>query len=436
MTQMDSTTTPLKTERSQSLLDRAVQRIPGGVNSPVRAFRSVGRNPLFIARASGAHLIDEDGNDFIDFVGSWGPLILGHAHPRVVEAIRDAATRGSSYGAPTAAEVELAELVTGAVPSMEMIRFVNSGTEATMSAIRLARAATGRDRIIKFDGCYHGHADMLLAKAGSGVATLGLPDSAGVPAAAVEQTIVVPYNDLDAVRQAFAQTASPIAAIIVEPVAGNMGVVPPAPGFLEGLRLIATEHGAILIFDEVITGFRVSWGGAQEPYGVTPDLTCLGKIIGGGLPVGAYGGRADLMSLVAPLGPMYQAGTLSGNPLAMAAGIATLTTLREIDPYRDLAERTAAFCRDAHSIAVAAGVATTTNRVGSMFTTFFTDGPVTDYASARGADTKRYASFFGSMLENGIYLAPSQFEAAFLSVAHTDADLSRALDAIRQAIGA
>jgi glutamate-1-semialdehyde 2,1-aminomutase len=424
-----------ETTNSRRYLERAARLIPGGVNSPVRAFQAVGGEPLFIERAEGARLWDVDGNSYIDYVGSWGPLILGHAHPQVVGAIAKAASRGSSYGAPTVAEVELAEMIAGALPSIEMVRFVSSGTEATMSAIRLARAFTARDRIVKFDGCYHGHADMLLARAGSGVATLGLPDSAGVPRAAVETTLIAPYNDAGTVEQLFARYPQEIAAVIVEPIAGNMGVVPPARGFLESLRQLSSQHGALLIFDEVITGFRVHWGGAQTLYGIAPDLTCLGKIIGGGLPVGAYGGRRDVMTMVAPLGPVYQAGTLSGNPVAMAAGLATLGILRDSQPYGMLEFRSAALCEGLLEVARRAGIAATINRVGSMFTTFFTGTEVSDYASARGSDAAKFARYFRRMLAEGIYLAPSQFEAGFLSIAHTDQDLERTIAAARRSLG-
>jgi glutamate-1-semialdehyde 2,1-aminomutase len=423
----------LQTDTSRRLFERARSFFPGGVNSPVRAFKAVGGNPLFIDRAEGSRLYDADGNAYIDYVGSWGPLILGHAHPAVVNAIREAAGRGSTYGASTAAEVELAELITAAMPSIEMLRFVSSGTEATMSAIRLARAFTGRDRILKFEGCYHGHADMLLAKAGSGIVTLGLPDSAGVPVAAVANTVVVPFNDMAAVEAAL--RANRIAAIIVEPIAGNIGVVPPASGFLSGLRQLATDHGTLLIFDEVITGFRAGYGGAQKLYGIRPDLTCLGKIIGGGLPVGAYGGRRAIMSLIAPTGPVYQAGTLSGNPLAMAAGIATLRLLRDMDPYADLDRRTAWLCEQLSEAARRAFVPATMNRIGSMFTLFFTGNSVTDYATARTADASAYARFFHGMLARGIYLAPSQFEAGFVSTAHSDQDLEQTAAAARQVLG-
>lgn len=425
----------LKTLNSQQLFARAQQLMPGGVNSPVRAWRSVGGDPLFISRGAGARVWDADENEFLDFVGSWGPLILGHAHPRVVAAIQDAATRGTSYGAPTELEIELAQRVTQAVPSVEMIRFVNSGTEATMSAIRLARAFTRRDLILKFDGGYHGHADFLLAKAGSGLATFSLPDSAGVPASVAATTLVAPYNNLDAVREIFQTHANSIAAIIVEPVAGNMGVVAPAPEFLQGLRELTQQHGALLIFDEVITGFRVAYGGAQALYNVKPDLTCFGKIIGGGLPVGAYGGRREIMEWVAPLGPMYQAGTLSGNPLAMAAGIAALDALAQMsDAYARLESLAAYLERGLQDAARSAQIPMTLNRVGSMLTAFFTDKVVTDYPSAKTADTNCYARYFHAMLERGIYLAPSQFEAAFVSLAHTEQDIQQTIECAREAL--
>jgi glutamate-1-semialdehyde 2,1-aminomutase len=421
---------------SQRLLDAAVRVIPGGVNSPVRAFRAVGGVPLFIARGEGSRLWDVDGRSYVDFVGSWGPLILGHAAPAVVEAVTEAARRGTSYGAPTALEVELASAVTTAYPSMEMVRLVSSGTEATMSAIRLARGATGRDLLVKFDGCYHGHADSLLVKAGSGGATFGIPDSKGVPAALAELTLTVAFNDLDAVRDLFARRGDRIAAVIVEPVAGNMGVVPPASGFLEGLRTITRAHGALLIFDEVITGFRVAYGGAQELYGVRPDLTCLGKIIGGGLPVGAYGGGRGVMSEVSPLGGVYQAGTLSGNPLAVAAGLAAIRALTDRRAYERLEMLGARLEQGLRDGARKAGVALTVNRVGSMLTAFFGEGPVGDYAAARRCDTARYARFFQAMLARGVYLAPSQFEAAFVSLAHSEADLDLAARAAAEAFAA
>jgi glutamate-1-semialdehyde 2,1-aminomutase len=421
---------------SSNLFGRATRVIPGGVNSPVRAFRGVGGEPFFVDRAEGSRLTDVDGREYIDFVGSWGPLILGHAAPAVVEAVTEAARRGTSYGAPTAGEVDLAERITRAFPSMELVRLVSSGTEAAMSAIRVARGFTGRDVIVKFEGGYHGHADSLLVKAGSGGATFGVPDSAGVPAALAQLTATLAYNDLDAARDLFRAEGDRIAAIIVEPVAGNMGVVPPAPGFLEGLREVTTRHGALLIFDEVITGFRIAYGGAQERFGIRADLTCLGKIIGGGLPVGAYGGRRDVMERVAPLGPVYQAGTLSGNPLAVAAGTAALRALETPGTY-DRLERLAAELE--HGLRVAAEkarVPVTINRVGSMLTGFFTPGPVRDWPSAKTADTKRYARFFHAMLERGVYLAPSQFEAAFVSLAHSPQDIDAAGRAAADALAA
>ncbi len=413
------------TQTSHQLFKVAQDIFPGGVNSPVRAWTSVGGEPRFIARGTGGKVFDADGNEYLDYVGSWGPLILGHAHPRVVAAIQDAAARGTSYGAPCELEVALGKRILHAIPSIEMLRFVSSGTEATMSSIRLARAFTRRAKIVKFDGGYHGHADFLLAKAGSGVATLGLPDSAGVPASIAATTLVAPYNNLDSVAQLFEMHRDEIAAVIVEPVAGNMGVVPPREGFLAGLREITRAHNALLIFDEVITGFRIAWGGAQSLYNVQPDLTCLGKIIGGGLPVGAYGGRREMMQLVAPLGPVYQAGTLSGNPLAMAAGIATLDVLAEtFNAYAQLDARGAQLERGLRDAARAAKIPITINRVGSMLTAFFTDQPITDYSTAKRSDTKRYGKFFHGMLEHGVYLAPSQFEAAFVSLAHTEAEVA------------
>ena len=422
--------------RSESLYRTAQRVIPAGVNSPVRAFRGVGGTPFFVERAEGARITDVDGKSYIDFLGSWGPLILGHAAPAVVEAVAEAARRGTSYGAPTGGEVEMAELIARAMPSVEMLRLVSSGTEAAMSAIRLARGFTGRDVIVKFDGCYHGHADSLLVKAGSGGATFGVPDSLGVPPALAALTVALPFNDLEAVRRTFAARGADIAAVIVEPVAGNMGVVPPAPGFLAGLSELAARHGALLIFDEVITGFRVAPGGAQSLYGVTPDLTCLGKIIGGGLPVGAYGGRRDIMERVAPLGGVYQAGTLSGNPLAVAAGLATLRALGDGEVYARLEALGAQLEGGLRDAAARAGVPVTVNRVGSMLTAFFAEGPVTDYASARRADTARYARYFHAMLDRGVFLAPSQFEAAFVSLAHAPADIDSAVEAAREAVAA
>ncbi|MBX6771790.1 MAG: glutamate-1-semialdehyde 2,1-aminomutase [Chloroflexi bacterium] len=426
----------MRTDRSRDLYAEACRYLAGGVDSPVRAFRAVGQHPLFISRGQGSRIYDVDGNEFIDYVASWGPLILGHAHPRVVAALSEAITRGTSFGAPTELETHLARLVVEAFPSIERVRFVNSGTEATMSALRLARGFTGREKIVKFDGCYHGHADGLLVKAGSGALTLGTPDSAGVPAGAAANTISAPYNDLETLERIFTAHRGTIAAVIVEPVAGNMGVVPPRPGFLEGLRELTRADGALLIFDEVITGFRVAYGGMQELTGIRADLTCLGKIIGGGLPVGAYGGRADVMALLAPDGPVYQAGTLSGNPLAMTAGIATLTELRQPGVYETLERRAAVLADGLAAAARDAGVPIVGTRVGSMFTTFFTDQPVVDYTSARRSDTRRYARFFHAMLEQGIYLAPSQFEAGFLSLAHSDEDVERTIAAARVAFHA
>ena len=415
---------------SETLFAKAQQIIPGGVNSPVRACRSVGCDPLFIDRAAGSKMTSVDGREYIDYVMSWGPMLLGHAHPEVARAIHEAVDRGASYGAPCPGEVALAEAVVAAVPGIEMVRMVNSGTEATMSAVRLARGVTGRSRIVKFTGCYHGHADAFLAAAGSGLATLCIPGTPGVPAETVRHTLLAPYNDLAAVRALFA-AHDDIAAVIVEPVAGNMGLVPPAPGFLEGLRAITAEHGALLIFDEVITGFRLAYGGAQSVYGIDPDLTCLGKIIGGGLPVGAYGGKRRYMERISPCGDVYQAGTLSGNPLAMAAGLATLSLLENAD-YAGLAARTEAFAAELAAILRGKGAPVTLTRVASMFTLFFCDGPVTDFASAKQGDTARYAAFFTQMREAGIMLAPSAFECAFLSFAHTDDDLARTLDAARR----
>jgi glutamate-1-semialdehyde 2,1-aminomutase len=412
--------------KSTALLERARQVIPGGVNSPVRSFRSVGGGPLFIRKGEGCRLIDEDGNSFIDYIGSWGPLILGHRPKCVIEAIEAVLEIGTSFGAPTEREIVLAEAIRDAYPTMEMVRLVNSGTEAAMSALRVARGYTGRDLAIKFEGCYHGHVDSLLVKAGSGLATLGLSDSAGVPAAFAATTISLPYNDLAAVEAAFANHAGKIACVMIEPVAGNMGCVPPAPGFLEGLRKICTREGALLIFDEVMCGFRVAYGGAQERYGVQADMTALGKIIGGGLPIAAYGGRADVMNYIAPVGPIYQAGTLSGNPLAVSAGLAMLKYLKEHpEVYETLERRTAALCSDELP-----GV--TVNRVGSMFTFFFTNEPVTDWESAKKCDTARFGEFFRHMLERGVYLAPSQFEAGFVGLAHEDADIEATREAARQ----
>jgi glutamate-1-semialdehyde 2,1-aminomutase len=423
----------MKREKSVRLLEAAKKVIPGGVNSPVRAFRAVGGAPPFIARGEGAYLWDADGNRYVDYVLSWGPLILGHAHPSVVEALSEAAARGTSFGAPTALEIELAELVAEMVPGVEMVRFVNSGTEATMSALRLARAYTGRDKIVKFEGCYHGHGDALLVQAGSGVATLGLPDSPGVPRGATQDTLTAPFNDLAAVEALFARFPGEIAAIIVEPVAGNMGVVPPVEGFLPGLRRLTEDHGTLLVFDEVMTGFRVALGGAQALYGIEPDLTTLGKVIGGGLPVGAYAGKRAIMETVAPAGPMYQAGTLSGNPLAMTAGLITLRELAKPGIFDRLVAQTARLCQGIGQAAQEAGVPIYQTRVGTMFCTFFTGESVTDYSSAKTSDTAAFGRFFQAMLEAGIYLAPSQFEAGFTSTAHTPDVVDATLEAARRA---
>jgi glutamate-1-semialdehyde 2,1-aminomutase len=419
----------MKTTKSQQLFAEAQRYIPGGVNSPVRAFKSVGGQPLFIAKAKGAHLWDADGNRFIDYVHSWGPMILGHAPGPVIKAIQRAATRGTSYGAPTELEVRLAKMISSAVPSMEQVRLVSSGTEAVMSAIRLARGYTKRDKILKFDGCYHGHSDYLLAKAGSGMATLGLPDSPGVPADFAKLTLIADYNDIRTVKGIVEAQAHELACIIVEPVAGNMGVVPPSPEFLPALRELTRAHGILLIFDEVITGFRVHYGGAQTLFGVTPDLTCLGKIIGGGLPVGAYGGKREIMQMIAPAGPVYQAGTLSGNPLAVTAGIETLKALKRSSVYKKLETRSAALADGLGKVARQADIPFAQTRVGSMLCGFFTDQSVVDYDSAKRSDTQRYAKFFRGMLEQGVYFAPSQFEAAFLSTAHSDADIKKTIAA-------
>lgn len=420
--------------KSEDLFNRAQQVIPGGVNSPVRAFRAVGRAPLFITQAAGAKITDVDGNSYIDYVGSWGPMILGHAHPVVIEAIREAAGRGTSYGAPTELEVELAGEILSAFPSIQRVRLTSSGTEAAMSAIRLARGFTGRDGIVKLEGCYHGHSDSLLVKGGSGLATFGTPDSAGVPADLARHTIVVPFNDAEALARVFDEQKSEIACVIIEPVAGNMGCVPPRAGYLEAVREITSHNGALLIFDEVITGFRVAYGGAQELYGVTPDLTCLGKIIGGGLPVGAFGGRAEVMNKLAPLGPVYQAGTLSGNPLAVTAGLAMLKLLRESNPYEQLERLGSKLEQGLRAAAAEANISATVNRVGSMLTAFFTEGPVTDWSDAKKSDTDQYARYFRAMLEEGIYLAPSQFECAFVSLAHTDELIEETVEAARAAM--
>jgi glutamate-1-semialdehyde 2,1-aminomutase len=411
---------------SQKLFERAQKAISGGVNSPVRAWRGVGGNPAFIARGEGSHVFDADGNEYIDYVGSWGPLLLGHRHPAILAAIEEALTRGTSFGAPTEQEIELAETIRAMVPSMELIRLVNSGTEATMSALRVARGFTGRDLTVKFEGCYHGHVDSLLVKAGSGVATLGLPDSPGVPKGFSDTTISLPFNNVEALERAFEAHGSKIAAVIVEPVCGNMGCIPPVPGFLEALRSITAKRDALLIFDEVMTGFRVAAGGAQELYGIKPDMTTLGKVIGGGLPIAAYGGRRDIMEHVAPSGPIYQAGTLSGNPLAVGAGLAMLRYI-QANPaiYGRFLSMTA-------SLAAAAPKGVTVNRAGSMMTWFFTPAPVTDYDTARHSETERFKRFFHAMIDRGIYLPPSQFEALFVSAAHSDEDIARTAQAARE----
>ena len=415
-------------ERSEQLFAEALDLLPGGVSSPVRAFRAVGRSPLFVERGEGAYLVDVDGNRYVDYVLSWGPLILGHAHPRVVAALEEALRKGTSFGAPSPLELELAHLIRDALPSMDLVRFVSSGTEATMSALRVARAFTGREKIVKFVGCYHGHADFLLVQAGSGVATLGLPDSPGVTPGAVADTLTAPFNDLDAVERLF--EANEIAAAILEPVVGNMGLVLPQLGFLEGLRELTTEHGALLVFDEVMTGFRVHPGGAQALYGVTPDLTTLGKVIGGGLPVGAYGGRREIMELVAPAGPMYQAGTLSGNPLAMTAGIETLRAIAEPGVWDGLERAGARLEAGLRSLGEGVQVA----RAGTMFGMFFSDVPVTSWDTAKAADTARFAAFHAAMLERGVYLAPSQFEAGFISTVHGDEEIDATVDAAHEAL--
>ncbi|HWZ82936.1 MAG TPA: glutamate-1-semialdehyde 2,1-aminomutase [Terriglobales bacterium] len=425
---------PRKVKESRKLQKRAERLIPGGVNSPVRAFRAVGGEPPFIVRGEGSHLWDADGNDYVDYIGSWGPLILGHAAPRVVEAVIAATRNGTSFGASTPAEADLAELVISAFPHLQKVRFVSSGTEATMTAIRLARAYTGRKYIVKFEGCYHGHADALLVKAGSGVATLGIPGSAGVPEEFTQFTLALPFNDICALDVAFEKFKHQIACVIVEPVVGNMGCVPPARGYLEALRAITSHDKSLLIFDEVMTGFRLAFGGAQELYGIRPDITTMGKIIGGGLPVGAYGGPDEIMNQVAPLGPMYQAGTLSGNPLAMAAGYATVSYLRDHkEIYAKLDKISGEVVAGVAAAATDAGVTLCHNRVGSMFTWFFAEGPVTDWTSAARCDTEAFGRFFLAMLENGIYLPPSQFEAAFMSAAHTEDDVQQTIATAKKA---
>ena len=424
--------TTIKTTKSEEIFAAAQKLMPGGVSSPVRAFKSVGGQPIVFDRVKGAYIWDVDGNQYIDYVGTWGPAICGHAHPDVIKAVQEAAEKGTSFGAPSVLENVLAEMVIDAVPSIEMVRFVNSGTEACMAVLRLMRAFTQRDKIIKFEGCYHGHADMFLVKAGSGVATLGLPDSPGVPKSATSNTLTAPYNDLEAVKALFEENPDEIAGVILEPVVGNAGFIPPDAGFLEGLRLITQEHGALLVFDEVMTGFRIAYGGAQERFDIKPDLTTLGKIIGGGLPVGAYGGRQDIMSMVAPAGPVYQAGTLSGNPLAMTAGIKTLELLQKPGTYEYLDRITKKLADGMLQIAQETGHAACGGQISAMFGFFFTEGPVHNYEDAKKCDLLKFSRFHRGMLERGVYLAPSQFEAGFTSFAHTEADIDRTLAVARE----
>jgi glutamate-1-semialdehyde 2,1-aminomutase len=425
----------MKTDRSRTLMEEASRWIPGGVNSPVRAFQAVGGQPLFLTRGEGAYVWDADGNRYIDYLGSWGPLIAGHAHPRVVQALQETTARGTSFGAPCELEVDLARKVVERVPSVEKVRMVNSGTEATLSAIRLARGATGRDLVVKVQGCYHGHVDALLIKAGSGVATLGIPGSPGVPESVAAQTVAIPFNSLDALEQLLEQRGQEIACVILEPIAGNMGVIPPAEGYLARVRELTTQHGVVFILDEVMTGFRVHPGCAQALYGVDPDLTTLGKILGGGLPVGAYGGKAELMDQIAPSGPIYQAGTLAGNPLAMRAGLETLALTEEPGFYERLETLSDRLARGLEGAAREAGVATFHTRVGAMMCTFFTEGPVTDWEGAARSDTAQYATYFQTLLERGVSVAPSQFEALFVSAAHTEADIDATIDAAAHAFG-
>ncbi len=421
-------------KKSETLFQKAKEYIPGGVNSPVRAFKAVGGNPLFINKASGSRVWDVDGNEFIDYVSSWGPLICGHTHPQIVSAIKSVAERGTSFGAPTELEIELAQRVVDAVPSIETVRMVNSGTEAVMSALRLARGVTGRDKIVKFEGCYHGHGDSLLVKAGSGLMSLGIPDCPGIVADLAKNTLTLTFNDSEAVKELFDKQGNEIACLIVEPIAGNMGVVPPLPGFLQTLRDVTRKAGALLIFDEVISGFRVSLGGAQKLYGIQPDLTCLGKVIGGGLPVGAYGGRRDLMEQISPLGNVYQAGTLSGNPLAMAAGVEMLKLLSEDGVYENLESKSEQLCSGLKENVASLGIQAHFTRVGSMFSMFFTDSEVKDFPTVKTCDTELFGRYFNAMLEEGVYIAPSQFEAGFMTTVHTEDDIGQTITASKKAL--